>query len=234
MQRPSCQHDHLARLSCSQAGPRCRGGPPASRHQHRATARCSGGMESAVRSAWVESATIAHAQKTGRCQRRRALAATKPNLSRAEPCPPGTEFLDAETGPPKSAPETTYARRDQKDPKPVAQIPANGLSEPGGKLPGSYGLGGGGCSRAKPVSKSEIPCEQGNLQGISRNLATKRRLFSEKRLGRRHFCHDSLLKITGKKFSITGKSRALAGKETFAGQALPHQPRLGRMALPNG
>ena len=27
MQRPSCQHDHLARLSCSQAGPRCRGGP---------------------------------------------------------------------------------------------------------------------------------------------------------------------------------------------------------------
>jgi hypothetical protein len=32
--------------------------------------------------------------------------------------------LDAETRPPKSPPETTYARRDQKDPKPVAQIPA--------------------------------------------------------------------------------------------------------------
>jgi hypothetical protein len=124
MQRPSCQHDHLARLSCSQAGPRCRRGPPASRHQHRAAARCSSGMESAVRSTWVESATIAHAQKHRRCQRRRALAATKPNLSRAEPCPPGTEFLDAETGPPKSAPETTDVPRDQKGPEPITEIPA--------------------------------------------------------------------------------------------------------------
>jgi hypothetical protein len=44
--------------------------------------------------------------------------------SAAESCPPGTGFLDAETGPPKSPPETTYARRDQKDPKPIAQIPA--------------------------------------------------------------------------------------------------------------
>jgi hypothetical protein len=30
----------------------------------------------------------------------------------------------AETGPPKSTPKTTYARRDQKDPKPAAQISA--------------------------------------------------------------------------------------------------------------
>jgi hypothetical protein len=28
-----CQHDHLARLSCSQAGPRCHGGPRASRRR---------------------------------------------------------------------------------------------------------------------------------------------------------------------------------------------------------
>jgi hypothetical protein len=59
-----CQHDHFARLSCSQAGPRCRGGPSASRHQHRAAARCSSGMESTVRSAWVESATIVRPANT--------------------------------------------------------------------------------------------------------------------------------------------------------------------------
>ena len=70
------------------------------------------------------------------------------------------------------------------------------------------------CSKPQwALSSDQIPSEQGNLQGISRNQAMKRRLFSEKRLGRRHFCHDSLLKITGKKFSITGKSRALAGKK---------------------
>jgi hypothetical protein len=46
----------------------------------------------------------------------------KPYVS--ESCPPGTGFLDAETGPPKSTPETTYTRRDQKDPKPGAQTPA--------------------------------------------------------------------------------------------------------------
>src|SRR5215467_162825 len=80
-----------------------------------------------------------------RCQRRRGLAFVRQKSGvSAEPCPPGTEFLDAETGPPKSPPETTYARRDQKDPKPVAQIPAqNGLSEPDWKLPGSKGLDGG-------------------------------------------------------------------------------------------
>jgi hypothetical protein len=34
------------------------------------------------------------------------------------------EFLNAETGPPKSPPETTDARRDQRERKPVAEIPA--------------------------------------------------------------------------------------------------------------
>ena len=38
MQRPSRQHDHLARFPCSQARPRCGRGPFASRHQHRAAA----------------------------------------------------------------------------------------------------------------------------------------------------------------------------------------------------
>jgi hypothetical protein len=41
------------------------GGPPASGHQYRAAARCSGGMESAVQGAWVKSATTAYAQTTG-------------------------------------------------------------------------------------------------------------------------------------------------------------------------
>ena len=45
-------------------------------------------------------------------------------MSAAEPCPPGTGFLDAETGPSISPPETTYARRDQRDLDPLAQIPA--------------------------------------------------------------------------------------------------------------
>src|SRR5215475_3996875 len=122
MQRPSCQHDHLARPSCSQAGPRCCRRPPASRHQHRAAARCSGGMESAVRSAWIEPAAIAHAPKTPPLLT--PPRSDKSRMSAAEPCPLGTEFLDAETRPPKSPQETTYARRDQKDRKPVAQIPA--------------------------------------------------------------------------------------------------------------
>ena len=37
---------------------------------------------------------------------------------------PGTGFLDAETGPSKSAPETTDVPRDQKGPEPIAEIPA--------------------------------------------------------------------------------------------------------------
>jgi hypothetical protein len=43
-------------------------------------------------------------------------------MSAVEPCPPGTGFLDAETKALKSPPETTWARRDQKGPKPAAQI----------------------------------------------------------------------------------------------------------------
>jgi hypothetical protein len=49
----------------------------------------------------------------------------KSRMSAVEPGPPGTGFLDAEAGHPKSPPETTCARRDQEDPKPVAQIPAH-------------------------------------------------------------------------------------------------------------
>ena len=52
---------------------------------------------------------------------RSAVEADWPSL---EPCPPGTELSDAETKAPKSSPETASARRDRKNRKPVAEIPA--------------------------------------------------------------------------------------------------------------
>ena len=52
--------------------------------------------------------------------------------------------MGAETGPSKSPPETTYACRDQWDPRPEAQIPAEtAYLNLTGKYPGSAGLGGG-------------------------------------------------------------------------------------------
>ena len=74
MHRPPSQHDHLARLSCSQASPRCGRGSSASGHQHRTAARCSCRMETAVRSAWIGSATIAHVSKTPLLPRHGGLA----------------------------------------------------------------------------------------------------------------------------------------------------------------
>jgi hypothetical protein len=82
-------------------------------------------MEPTVRSAWVEPAAIAHTPKHRRCQRHRGSGSRVAEAHiRPKPCPPGTEFLDAETGPPKSPPETTLDSRDPKHPKPVAQIRA--------------------------------------------------------------------------------------------------------------
>src|SRR6516164_9186919 len=43
----------------------------------------------------------------------------------------------------------------------------NGLLEPDGKIPGSAGLGGGGCSRAKPVSEVQNPLLTGKITGYS-------------------------------------------------------------------
>ena len=171
MQCPSCQHDHLARLPCSQAGPRCCRGPPASRHQHRAAARCSGGMELAVRSAWVESA-IAHVPKTPTLLAPPGFSscAAKARIC-SEPCPPGTGFLDAETGAPKAPPETTDARRDQKEPEPVAQIPAQtAYLNLTGNYPGSEGLDGGGRSRTRTGLCIENPCF------VTRTAKSRRRL----------------------------------------------------------
>jgi hypothetical protein len=53
------------------------------------------------------------AGKTPPPSNRRALAPVRQAGCRSA----GTRFLDAETEPPKSPPETTYAGRDQKDPK---------------------------------------------------------------------------------------------------------------------
>jgi site-specific DNA recombinase len=85
-ERCSVRHVHLARLSCSQARPRCGRGSFASGHQHRAAARCSGGMEWAVRSAWAKSATIARAPKTPALPTapRSGSRATKSRMSAAE------------------------------------------------------------------------------------------------------------------------------------------------------
>jgi hypothetical protein len=44
-------------------------------------------------------------------------------MSAAEPSPPGTGFLDAETVAAESPPKTRDARRDQKGPEPMAEIP---------------------------------------------------------------------------------------------------------------
>jgi hypothetical protein len=66
---------------------------------------------------------LRHRRPRHRQPRRRCIHRPRPGAP-CEPCPPGTEFLDAETGPSKSPPETTHARRDQKDPKPLTQIPA--------------------------------------------------------------------------------------------------------------
>jgi len=54
------------------------------------------------------------------------------------------KYKYAETGRPKSPPETTAVRRDQKKPERIAEIPAQGgLSEPDWKLPGLEGPNGG-------------------------------------------------------------------------------------------
>ena len=73
---------------------------------------------------------------------RREWLAQQSRIRRREPCPPGTGFLDAETGPPKSAerdnelPQRLKRRRiDSGNPG------TNGLPEPDGKIPGSAGLG---------------------------------------------------------------------------------------------
>ena len=95
------------------------------------------------------------------------LPCDKRRTSVAEPCPPGTEFLDAETGPPKSLPETTDVPRDQKGPKPRAEIPAQTAYL---SLMGKYAVRQdwvvADAVQAKPVSNSQIPCKQGILHSL--------------------------------------------------------------------
>jgi len=135
---------HFARLPCSQVGPCCRGGPAPSTHQHRAIARCFGGMEPAVRSTWAESATIAMLQKRRWC-RRRGLASVrqKRDVSR--------RALSARNGILGCGDRAVeIAARDNARPQRQggaetgsANPGTNGLSELDGKIPSSQGLGGG-------------------------------------------------------------------------------------------
>ena len=144
MHRPPSQHDHLARLSCSQAGPRCGRGSSASGHQHRTAARCSCRMETAVRSAWIGSATIAHVSKTpllprhgGLAQCGKSLTFRRPNLGRQE-----RNFWmwrqsrQNRRQRQRTPAETIKGRTDSGNPG------TNGLFEPDRKTPGSAGLGG--------------------------------------------------------------------------------------------
>ena len=110
-------------------------------------------MELTVRISRVKPGAITPSQPS--CQRwqvsgRSAVEADWPSL---EPCPPGTEISDAETKAPKSSPETTSARRDRKNRKPVAEIPAqtarSGLT---GKYPVRTDWMVAECSPAKLVS----------------------------------------------------------------------------------
>jgi len=87
-------------------------------------------------------------------------------MSAAEPCPPGTGVLDAETGPQNSRPETKVARRDQKDPKPVAQIPAQTAYL---NLAGKY-----------PVRRDWVVVEAVTCEPVSLLLGDYQRCFREK------------------------------------------------------
>jgi hypothetical protein len=65
-------------------------------------------------------------------------------MSAVEPCPPGTEFLDAETEALKSPPETNMSsQRPEGAETDVGNPGTNGRSELDRKIPGSEGLGGG-------------------------------------------------------------------------------------------
>jgi len=79
-ERCSVRHVNMT-ISLAFLAPRCRRGSAAARHQHRAAARCSGGMEWAVRGTWVESATIAALQKTVVPPPRSGLRATISRMS---------------------------------------------------------------------------------------------------------------------------------------------------------
>jgi hypothetical protein len=68
-----------------------------------------------------QSAQVPHHFET---RRRFSQEEDRDRMSAAESGPPGTGFLDAETGPPKSPPKTRDARRDQKGPEPIAEMPA--------------------------------------------------------------------------------------------------------------
>jgi hypothetical protein len=65
-------------------------------------------------------------------------------MSAVEPCPPGTEFLDAETEALKSPPETNMSsQRPEGAENDVGNPGTNGRSELDRKIPGSERLGGG-------------------------------------------------------------------------------------------
>ena len=79
---------------------------------------------SPVRGAWVESATIAHAQNAVANAAEVWLPCDKSRMQSLSLGPSGTEFLDAETGHQKPPLKCTNARRDQKPGIEWRKIPA--------------------------------------------------------------------------------------------------------------
>jgi hypothetical protein len=81
-------------------------------------------MEPAVRGARIEPAIIAARLETAFFASPDSEFPNRQNaFCRSEPVPPGTEFLDAETGRKKSPPETGNVRRDRKAGMKPSKIP---------------------------------------------------------------------------------------------------------------
>jgi hypothetical protein len=97
MQCAAGQYDDLARIP--RAGSRQSRGrrSPSPRHRCRATARCSPRMEPAVRSPRTESAIIPDTAKI-LCIENLQFSEPPTVITARKIQPPGTEFLDAETG----------------------------------------------------------------------------------------------------------------------------------------
>jgi hypothetical protein len=132
-------------------------------------------METAVRSAWVESATITHLSKApllprhgGRAQCGKASPTAGPNVGRQERnFSMRRQSRQTRRQRQQTPAETIKGRTDSGNPG------INGLFEPDGKTPGSAGLGGGGCSRVKPVSK--------NITGNFLKISGQNRLLARRK-----------------------------------------------------
>jgi hypothetical protein len=110
-------------------------------------------MESAVRSTWVESATIATLQKHRWCCRQGlASMRQKPDVSRRALSARNGIFGCGDRAVEIAARDNVSPQRQKGAETGSANSGTNGQSELNGKIPGSQGLGGGACRFCEPVS----------------------------------------------------------------------------------